>query len=369
MRVLLPVLLLSCAMLAGCGSGGGSPDTDGDGLADDGEREGWLVRVDYLRERVEYRSPSDPGSSDGDGDGLEDLDEYLLGLDASKPDTDGDGLTDCQEERHTIQSQCEQPYEGLQADGGYGTDPKKADSDPVAGRLVREPGWFTDRTGTLPNGLPDTGDGIPDGEEILGYDVPVPGGTRRVQTSPRDGDSDDDGLGDGQERVYGGDPTVTDTDGDGCEDGGDPFPDKEEFLRPGLLEFTLDSSETLGADVSFIVELAGVVVTIPASGSIAVQAGQTISLSSYSSTQVRPASCTFPAYAPFAELDAGIFDSRAAPSGRLLDITSGNPGDADTLKWDLRADSLAWRGGPAVASPVEFRGSDGVLRLSPAVLP
>lgn len=366
MRALLPVLLLSCAMLAGCGSGGGSPDSDGDGLADAGELEGWLVRVDYLRERVEYRGPSDPHSRDTDGDGLEDQDEYLLGLDAMKADTDGDGLTDCQEERHTVRAECETPYEGLEADGGYGTDPKRADSDPIGGRLVRAPGWFTDRTGTLPNG-PETGDGISDGEEVLGFQVLVPGGTRQVKTDPRDADSDNDGLGDGEERLYSGDPTVPDTDGDGCEDGGDPFPDKAELLRPGLIDFTLDANGTR-ADVFFILEFAGSLLRIPSTGTIAAEPGQTVSLSSHASTATRPASCTYPPYQSIVGLDVTAYDTRVPPS-RFLDVTSMNPGGTDTLRWDVRSADLAWKDGPSAVSPVQFRGQDGVLRLAPAVSP
>ena len=63
-------------------------DSDYDGLGDD----------DFLLPGDEVRMNSDPTESDTDGDGLNDLQEYVAGLyfpsDANNTDTDGDGLVD-----------------------------------------------------------------------------------------------------------------------------------------------------------------------------------------------------------------------------------------------------------------------------------
>jgi hypothetical protein len=223
---LLAILLLSGTLLAGC-SDLGDQDEDGDGLYDDSERRGWTITVDYLRERVRYQVTSDPRLFDSDGDGLPDQEEYFLGTDPRRADTDGDGLTDCQEVRHTNRTECEDPDFAGPYDGGYNTDPRKADSDPQPGRYILRPGYFTDHTATLANGRPEAGDGLSDGMEVHGYTITLANGHQRfVRTDPRNGDTDDDGLDDGEEvLIYGSDPTVADTDGDGCLDGLDPTRD------------------------------------------------------------------------------------------------------------------------------------------------
>lgn len=363
MRALLPVVLVFSLALAGCGNKTAS-DEDGDGISDAKERRGWLVRVDYLRERVEYVATSDPHDSDTDGDGLPDNEEFLLGLDPSAADTDRDGLTDCQEERHTNRTECENPPAGLDADGGYGTDPLKADSDPVGGRFVRQAGWFTDGTGTLSNG-PESGDGVSDGEEILGYLVNVTRGAQRmVKTDPRDADSDNDGLGDGEERLYSGDPTVPDTDGDGCEDGGDPFPDARETLQPGLQEFTLDSGATRAVDVRFNLFVAGTSLEVPATGTVHVAPGQTVQVPA--GPAIRIASCTFPAYHPVVHVQVVVYEPGSLQGP--LDVTSANPGGADRLSWHLRNATVSWGDDQPAAKSMQFAGADGTLSLRPSVI-
>jgi hypothetical protein len=357
-RVFLAVLLMLSLALAGCGNKTGA-DEDGDGLTDKEEGRGWLVRVDYLRERVEYETTSDTHNSDTDGDGLPDNEEFLLGLDPSVADTDKDGLTDCQEERHTNRSECEAPPAGVSADGGYDTDPLKADSDGGTARFVRRAGWFTDNTGSLPDG-PTSGDGVSDGEEILGYAVNVTGGARRtVTTNPRDADHDDDGLGDGEERAYSGDPTVPDTDGDGCEDGGDPFPDRVERFGLGLLQFRYAGAQP--ADIRFQVLLGGASVNAPSTGSVHASPGQTVELTS--GEPVRAPSCTFP---PFQSvLSVQVLGFRGA--NEVMDLTSSNPGGAATLQWDVRSAAFWWGSGSDLAKPVEFQGADGTLVFEPFV--
>ena len=360
MRAALALLLMLSLALAGCGNKTKS-DEDGDGINDSKEAKGWAVRVDYLHERVEYVAKSSAHNSDTDNDGLPDNEEFLLGLDPSVADTDKDGLTDCQEERHTNRDECEAPPAGLDADGGYHTDPLKADSDSGSGRYVRSEGWFTDRTGTLAGGLPLSGDGVSDGDEVLGYSVKVPGGTRIVTTDPRDADFDNDGLGDGEEVEYLGDPTVPDTDGDGCEDGGDPFPDRQELLDAGLKEFTLAATAARPMDLRFSILVAGAQATVPTSGSVHVMPGQTVQLPAV--TGVRPSSCTFPAYASTVQVQVTAYEPGASP--HALDISSGNPGAGSTLSWDLRESTFSWGDPAGVTPPIRSTGPDGNLLLEP----
>lgn len=123
------------------GQQGATTDTDGDGLPDVLEQEGWLVRVTKLDGTVVERLvTSDPLLADTDGDGLSDYEEYLNSLDPRSPDTDADGLTDLEEVLF------------------FGTDPTRADTD---------------------------GDGLSDGQEVLQYG-----------TSPLLSDTDGDQLDD-----------------------------------------------------------------------------------------------------------------------------------------------------------------------------
>jgi len=76
-----------------------NPDTDGDGMDD-----GWEVTYSL-------NPLADDASSDPDGDGLTNLEEYLLGTDPTNPDTDGDAIWDGEEVTTS------------------GTDPLNADTD------------------------------------------------------------------------------------------------------------------------------------------------------------------------------------------------------------------------------------------------
>lgn len=101
---------------------------------------------------------------DTDGDGLLDSEEEKLGTDRNNPDTDEDELTDFDEIKK------------------WKTDPLNSDTD---------------------------GDGYLDGQEVEGgYDPLGPGQL----------DSDNDGLGDVDEKNAGTNPEKYDTDGDGFSD-------------------------------------------------------------------------------------------------------------------------------------------------------
>ncbi len=222
--------------LAGC-SGGSDKDTDGDGISDADEERGFEIIVDLLGKRVGYRAYPDPTKADTDGDGLGDAFELQLfpPLDPTKADTDEDGLTDCQEALHSNRTECESPTWSGQTDGGTGTDPANADSDAGYSRYVTNTLKFRDLTGTTQTPVP-WGDGISDGEELAGYNITIGDGWKRhIVTDPRKGDTDGDGLEDGEERyLYGSDPTMINTDGDGCDDGNDPVPAYPETYMAGL---------------------------------------------------------------------------------------------------------------------------------------
>ena len=78
-------------------------DSDGDGLPDNIEREGWSVTVLYPPGNMTYKTYMvypDPHKKDTDGDGLTDYEEFSHPngpTDPHKKDTDGDGLTDYEE--------------------------------------------------------------------------------------------------------------------------------------------------------------------------------------------------------------------------------------------------------------------------------
>jgi len=183
---LLPLTVSATAPASGVDCA--APDTDGDGLSDDQEKQ----------------LGTDPTKPDTDGDGLKDGAEVNdHKTDPLKPDTDGDGLTDGQE----VTGSANTKYDGKP------TDPTKPDTDGDGlsdGREVKE-------TGTDPNTADTDGDGFDDGTEIDDGTDPLdptdPG------TDPGRLDSDGDGLEDLRELTIGTNPFDPDTDGDGLTDG------------------------------------------------------------------------------------------------------------------------------------------------------
>jgi len=121
--------------------------TVGDGIPDD-----WKIAHGF--------DPNDPSvaGQDPDGDGLTNLQEFLLGTDPRNPDTDGDGVSDGEEVKR-------------------GTNPLKADTDGDGLTDAEEI-----RLGTNPLNPDTDGDGIPDGIEVkLGLNPLVPDPTNTVQ--------------------------------------------------------------------------------------------------------------------------------------------------------------------------------------------
>ncbi len=191
----------------GCGTDPLNADTDGDGLPDgaetlshgtdplladtdgDGLPDGWeiLHGLDPLS-----ASGGDGSSGDPDDDGLSNAAELAAGTDPAVPDTDLDGLSD-----------------GAEA-LTHGSDPLSPDTD-GDGLDDGEEAYL----GTSPL-LSDTdGDGLPDGWEIqYGLDpLSASGG------DGADGDPDGDGVENARELALGTDPLDGDTDLDGLSDG------------------------------------------------------------------------------------------------------------------------------------------------------
>lgn len=185
LRFLLPALLL---FFAGCGdqfteaespgdlaeiaeTPGALPESttttgEPDGLADSIETAGWTIYVDVsgfgisaTRSNLEERKVSSlTTTDDSDGDGLTDLQEYLLRTDPQSSDTDRDGLSDYDEW-----------YQWL-------TSPVSVDSD-------------GDALG--PDGLGAPNASLFDGQELQG--------TSKGKTSPTLADTDGDGQTDAEE--------------------------------------------------------------------------------------------------------------------------------------------------------------------------
>ncbi len=366
---ILTLLVVAAAMLAGCGSSTQSPeeDLDHDGLLDAEESAGWNITVDFMGHRAAFHVTSDPALGDTDGDGLADRYEYALNMDPRVRDTDADGLSDCQEVQHTVRSECEDPAFAGTLDGGYHTDGFRADSDAAGSRYVNAHP-FLDPTGTLTRPIV-WGDGLPDGQEVAGYTLVLPGGfSRLVMTDPRDSDSDHDGLEDGEEALsYHTDPLNPDSDGDGCKDGVDPVPTQAERFILGVKGFEYDG--TSSAILSLHVILANAQFTVPSSGGIQVGPGHN-DLSGVQQASQRPQGCSFPTYAPWVNVDlyATRDDAQGGPQG--LDLTSGNPGGARVAYWNMQTGQVAWdaSGAGATSGPLVWRGAAGSLEFQPTLL-
>ena len=369
------VAILCAVALAGCGSGGQDTprDEDGDTLFDVTEERGWDITVDLLGHRISRHVTSDPTKPDTDGDGLPDSVELQLGLDPSAKDTDEDGLTDCEEAYHSDRALCEDPARASELarihDGGTGTDARNADSDPGGSRY-----FFTfpyrDDTKTLDVAAIRWGDGLGDGAEHDGYDIVVAGQVRHVRTDPMEGDTDRDRLDDGEEAyIYGSDPTVPDTDGDGCHDGSDVLPDRRDTYAAGLQRLVVRTGGGSDPQVRLVVIVYDNVTLLPAQGNFSGKAGEPIDLSWASPSGLRPGACSIAPYYAWVRIEVVVLDQA---SGYPLDVHSVTlptlePG-AVRLWWNPRTDTLAQdQGGPALARPLHVAGADGELWMDPKV--
>ncbi len=299
LQALVPVLLFVTVALAGCNS---DKDTDGDGLPDFLEKQGWDVLVYTMTESVVRHVTSDPEKVDTDGDGLSDFDEgFVRGgaglprLDPTNPDTDGDGLTDCQEWYIQVGDCPSLPGFRDYDFKNYVTDPVAMDSDfPSTSRYlayhINDGRGYQDheklRSGT---GAYKYGDGISDYDEIFGYTITRPDGSfsHGVRSSPSVMDTDGDGLEDGEEAlVFGSEPGVPDTDGDGCLDGRDIFPTQADTYRVAFDRIKITDGPAAGGGANLFMVSSILALTPddfrfhPAQGHVDAGQGETVSLQS-----------------------------------------------------------------------------------------
>ncbi len=161
------IIFISIIIIQTCTIYSDNIDSDGDGLSDKTEIDGWEVTYeDGFKQLFSYKVISDPNNKDTDNDGLTDFVEFFIKSDPVNVDTDGDGLLDGDEPN-------------------YGSNILDADSDDDA-RVEGQ---------TMPN--PE----LMDYNEVYIY-----------KTSPVLNDTDGDGKGDFEEITGGGfNPLIADT--------------------------------------------------------------------------------------------------------------------------------------------------------------
>lgn len=194
-------------------------DTDGDGLNDKLELDGPdMGREDFLRllgdPGVWFESGiphmSSPLAKDSDGDGLKDNEEYngkfisYMGSNPCMVDSDGDGTNDKEEA-----AGCRlNPEPCVAPEGGNGGLDWDGDGLPDNAEA---------RIGTDPRDPDTDDDGVEDGDEDTNHNgIYEP---NLGESDPFNPDTDADGMNDGYELRYGTDPTNPDTDGDCIPDG------------------------------------------------------------------------------------------------------------------------------------------------------
>lgn len=340
MRIVAVAALVLAVGLAGCGqpTPQDDADTDGDGLFDAEETRGWSIEVKREPGNASVAVTSDPNAKDTDGDGLEDRYEFLLAADARDVDTDDDGLTDCQETRHTVRSECENPSFAAVTDKGTRS-------------LVSR--WDTD------------GDGLSDGTEFVGFMATSPGGGfHLVKTDPLRADSDGDALADGLEQMqFRTDPTAADTDGDGCGDGRDGLPTIVETFSVRIDD--LDIAQAGRIRIKAVLSGNNTV-----SAAIDAVAGPN-DVSGLAVPAVRPDGCQTSPMAPWISVAVLVERVDDPGAGGLVDTYSNNPRSSVQAYWNPTTQAWSWDslGRDARLLPLAWSGTDGTLTFTPLLLP
>lgn len=182
-------------------------DTDGDGLFDQEEDDGWLAMINGSLVAV----TSDKFRADTDRDGIPDVLERAIGSDPRSKDTDGDLLLDYFEFDQSDEIDIYDPLEIAFAIDRCTDAENCSYVAPDANLLI----------GTDPRSNDTDGDGRGDKVELdTTWLVSLFNGDQEtVRSSPKFADEDSDGLNDSGEFAAGSHPQVADTDGDGRLDG------------------------------------------------------------------------------------------------------------------------------------------------------
>ncbi len=202
-------------------------DTDGDGITDQMEEQGWNITVKFETGILKSKVYSNIKMVDSDMDGLSDWDEFNMSSNPNSTDTDGDGLPDLKEiDQYTNLSSWDTDGDGLSdlAELFFISDPLSNDTDGDGLIDLKELQFGSD-----PNLKDSDFDGLNDLEEWkLGWkpldpdpdsDFMFDGTEYFLECDPFDPDLDQDGMEDGCERLYGTDPKNGDCDDDDIMDG------------------------------------------------------------------------------------------------------------------------------------------------------
>ncbi|MFW9850386.1 MAG: hypothetical protein ACFFF4_14735, partial [Candidatus Thorarchaeota archaeon] len=147
---------------------------------------------------------SDDSQLDKDGDGLTNLEEYMLGTNPTLVDTDADALWDGHEvalgtDPTDSDSDDDELSDGMEV-FAYDTDPLNSDTDSEG----LPDGTEVNTVGTDPTLADSDNDTLSDFDEVSTF-----------KTDPLSDDTDNDNIDDGSEvRIYGTDPKSNDTDSD-----------------------------------------------------------------------------------------------------------------------------------------------------------
>ena len=223
-------------------------DSDGDGLND--EWEATYNDSEYVNPTVEASSPeldsdedldgltlseeedagSNPSVKDTDGDGLNDSYEVSIGTNPTKVDSDGDGLNDEWEVLYndsdhvnpTVKASdpelnLDEEFDGLTLaqEGEFGSDPSDIDTD--GDGLNDSYEALTLRSNPASND--SDGDGLFDSWEFIYNSSEYVNLIVKADSEALRSDEDNDGLTLAQEGEFSTDPSNSDSDGDGLNDG------------------------------------------------------------------------------------------------------------------------------------------------------